>query len=108
VASYLRPIYDLTTVAASPPHEVVRLTLDVAYAMAAQRYPEVVRVDWLPLMQAAEKDLGRLRDGTTRLDVIGSPEPAQNVGGSVSEGDPDDYDVTTALPVFSGGGFGDY
>lgn len=84
VASYLRGIYDLTAVAATPPAEVTRLALDVAVAYAAQRHPEYVRRDWQALMRAAEGDLEKLRKGTTRLDVVGSPEPGANQGGSVS------------------------
>jgi phage gp36-like protein len=106
VASYLRGSYDLDTVAASTPNEVVRLTLDVAFAMAAQRHPEVVRVDWQPLMQAAEKDLERLRKGETRLDVVGPPEPAANTGGAVYQQDPNDATVD-ALTFFANG-FGIY
>lgn len=108
VAGYLRGLYDLAVIEAAPPHEVVRLTLDVAVAMAAQRHPEVVRVDWVPLMQGAERDLERLRAGKTRLDVMGSPEPAANASGGFSEGDPSQFDGATALPVFSGEGFGDF
>lgn len=88
VASYLRPIYDLAVVANSPPHEVVRLSLDVAEAYAAQRFPSYVRRDWEKLMKQAEGDLDKLRKGHTRLDVVGPPEPAANEGGKVSNGDP--------------------
>ncbi len=83
VESYLRPIYDLTVVRATPPNEVKRLSLDVAVAMAAMRHPEVRRTDGPELMSMAERDLERLRTGKTRLDVVGSPEPAANVGGTV-------------------------
>ncbi len=81
VAGYLRGNYDLAAVAANPPHEVVRLTLDVAVAYAAQRHSEYVQKDWQKLMAAAESDLKSLRSGATRLDVIGAPEPPTNVGG---------------------------
>ena len=51
VAGYLRGIYDLDTIAANPPNEVKRLTLDVAVAYLAQRHPERVRRDWVELMK---------------------------------------------------------
>jgi len=95
VASYLRGIYDLTIVAANPPNEVKRLTLDVAVAYAAQRHGEYVRRDWEKLMKAAESDLMKLREGKTRLDVVGSPEPAANTGGTVSS---TTIDPVTNLP----------
>lgn len=75
VAGYLRPNYDLTVVASTPPHEVIRLALDVAVAYAAQRFPSYVKRDWEKLMKCAEGDLENLRNGTTRLDVVASPEP---------------------------------
>ena len=83
VAGYLRGVYDLAVIAADPPEEVIRLTLDVAVAYAAQRHPEYVKRDWEKLMRAAESDLMRLRKGETRLDVVSTPEPAANEGGSV-------------------------
>jgi phage gp36-like protein len=76
VASYLRGNYDLEVVASVLPHEVVRLSLDVAVAYAAQRFPSYVRHDWEKLMKAAECDLQKLRDGKTRLDVVAEPEPS--------------------------------
>lgn len=90
VAGYLRGIYDLTTIAAAPPEEVIRLTLDVAEAYAAKRHPEYVKRDWEKLMRAAESDLGKLRRGETRLDIDGSPEPAKNQGGAT-------YDVPVQI-----------
>lgn len=49
------------------PDEVVRLSLDVACALAAQRHPEVVRMDWRTMMQQCDSDLCKLRDGKTSL-----------------------------------------
>jgi len=85
VAGYLRGIYPLATIAANPPEEVLRLTLDVAEAYAAKRHSEYVQRDWEKLMLAAERDLKSLRRGETRLDVDGSPEPAANQGGLTVE-----------------------
>lgn len=83
VAGYLRGVYDLATIAAAPPEEVIRLTLDVAEAYAARRHPEYVKRDWEKLMRACEGDLDKLRRGVTRLDVTASPEPGANEGGTV-------------------------
>lgn len=88
VASYLRANYSLDAVAENTPYEVVRLTLDVATAYAAQRFPSYVKRDWEKLMKAAESDLMKLRDGQTRLDVTTSPEPSRTVGGIVYDSGP--------------------
>ena len=83
VAGVLRGIYDLTVIASAPPEEVKRLALDVAVVYAAQRHPEVVRRDWQPLLKAVTQDLEDLRTGKARLDIVSTPEPAANEGGSV-------------------------
>lgn len=49
------------------PDEIIRLSLDVGVALAAQRHPEVMRQDWRLLMEQCDKDLARLRDGKTSL-----------------------------------------
>lgn len=73
------------------PDEVVRLTLDVAQAMLAQRHPEFARgVDGFELMKQAERDLRMVRKGETNLGVSTEPEPANNtasVVGGVPYGD---------------------
>lgn len=67
------------------PHEVVRLELDIAVAYAAQRFPEAMpHHDWYKMMDQAEKDLCRLRDGKTMLGVYPTaPDPPANHGGVV-------------------------
>lgn len=102
-----RGIYDLAALEANPPHELNRLILDVAVAYAAQRHPEVVRRDWVPLMAQVDADLSRLRAGKARLDVEGTPEPAANQGTEILVGDPDDFDEDTFEPAF-GPGTSDY
>ena len=89
VAGYLRGTYDLDAVATNTPHEVKRLALDVAVAYAAQRHAEYVRRDWQSLMEQVDKELKALRKAETRLDVVGSPEPPANVGGTAESGNPD-------------------
>lgn len=105
VASYLRGTYDLDAVKTNTPNEVVRLALDVAEALAARRHPEHVKgKDWEKLMRAVESDLTKLRNGVTRLDVIGTPEPAKNVGVQFASGDPNKPELP---PRFSDD-FGDF
>lgn len=80
VRSYLEPMGTFDTIVALfneetgellsgkvLPDEVTRLALDVAVALACQRHPEVMRQDWVKLMEQCDKDLGRLRDGKTSL-----------------------------------------
>lgn len=88
VAGYLVGITDLaavqTAATADTAHEVVRITLDVAYAYAVQRFPEVMpAVDGFKLMTQAERDLKMLRESFTQLDIETSPNPPANVGGAV-------------------------
>lgn len=97
VAGYLRGIYDLDDVANNPPHEVIRLSLDVATAYASQRFPSYVKRDWEKLMKQAEGDLDKLRMGKTRLDVKLTPEPAANEGGLVVSGDINNPDTKDLL-----------
>jgi len=99
--------YTLADVEANPPHEVNRLMLDAAVAYAAQRHPEVVRRDWVPLMAQVDADLMKIRKGVIRLDVAGTPEPPTNEGGSFTVGDPADFDASTYKRTF-GDGFGDF
>jgi phage gp36-like protein len=104
VAGYLQGVYSLSAVAASTPREVIRLTLDVAVAMCAQRHPEVMRgIDWVELMKAANHDLEQLRKNVVGLDTDASPNPAANEGGELYP-DPNTEDVYT----FARDGFGDF
>ncbi len=92
VAGILRANYPLDVIIAMSaddlPEEIKRLTLDGVVAYAAQRHPEVMNRDWVELMKAWNADLKMLRNAETRLDIQGSPEPPQNVGGDVATGDP--------------------
>lgn len=94
VLGALRGIYDLTVIQASPPNEVKRLSLDAGVMYCAQRHPEYVRRDWEKLKRALDQDLDALRLGKRRLDVVGSPEPAANEGGSVVVPEIDDEEVS--------------
>jgi phage gp36-like protein len=104
VAGYLVGVYSLAAIAADPPHEVVRLTLDVAVAMCAQRHPEVMRgLDWVELLKAAERDLLSLRKNLTSLDAEGAPNPQSNEGGELFPNPETEYVYTYARD-----GFGDF
>lgn len=79
---YCRGIYDLTALRAAKPNEATRLCLDCAEALAAKRFPRAVNRDWVALEQSVNTELAGLRNGKTRLDVTGTPEPAANTGGA--------------------------
>ena len=104
VAGYLQGVYSLDAVAAAPPHEVIRLSLDVAVAMVAIRHPEVLpHHDGLELMKAADRDLAALRKNAVSLDTDVSPNPQSNTGGEIFP-DPSTEDVYT----FARDGWQDY
>ena len=103
VAGRLRGVYTIAQLVAATCHELVRVTLDVAVAMAAQRHPEVVRRDWEPLMRQADKDVTAIRLDDASLDTDGAPEPKANVGGQAYP-DP----LTEDVYSFARDGFGDF
>lgn len=86
VDSYLAPLGILPIDPANVPDEVIRLSLDVAVALACQRHPEVMRIEWKALMDQAELELGRLRDGKTSLGPPPVPQAA-NQGASFQRDD---------------------
>jgi hypothetical protein len=97
IMAKLEPLFDQTTgellAGKTVPEEVVRLTLDVGVALAAQRHPEVMRQDWIALMKQCESDLCKLRDGKTSLGGgtqggVETPETSIH-GSTVIIGDPD-------------------
>lgn len=93
VAGRVAPVYPIDQLremaADAMPDELVRLTLDVAQALVAQRHPEYRRIDGFELMKQAERDLKDLRDGHHNLGVKGPPEPAANQGVRFASGNPD-------------------
>lgn len=91
VEGFLRGNYDIAAIrllGTSVPNEVKRLCLDIAVSFLYDRHPEYIRADGAKLLEVARRDLIDLRKGVTRLDVVGSPEPAANQGGVVRSGDP--------------------
>lgn len=110
LSSWLGPIYPLDALRAMTadelPDEIVRLSLDVAQAMMAQRHPEYRRVDPFELMKQAERDCERLRKNETNLGTTASPpEPAANTGGQFESGTEDDPE---SRPKFFLDGTGDF
>lgn len=103
VEGALRGVYDLTTCRTAKPNEILRLCLDAAEMFAAKRHPEYVRRDWIDLKKALDDDLSALRTGKRRLDIITSPEPAKNEGGTVGSGNPESMPV---LPKWFSDGTG--
>lgn len=109
VAGVLRGLVSLDAVAAAAAadeaHEVVRLSLDVAVAMAAIRHRSAVPdMDGIELMKQADRDLKMLRESYSQLDTDGSPNPPANVGASALP----DPTASTTPTTFRGGGFGDF
>ena len=99
VCSYLEPLGVMAAIEArfnqttgelldgkALPQELTRLTLEVAVALASQRFPEVMRMNWVELMAQVDKDLCKLRDGKTSLggglDTAGDPTPEVELQGS--------------------------
>lgn len=68
--------------------ELRRITLDVAHALCAQRNPTVILLDGFALMEQAEKELEKIREGITTL---GSDTPTDGGSGSGS--------TTTSTPT---------
>lgn len=110
VEGYLRGIYDLAVLRADPPEQVKRLSLDCAAMRLARRHKEYVRHDWKQLKEDLDEELMLLRKGLVRLDVVGSPEPGANQGGSlVAPGESGGVLTTGPLLFFNGPcGMGDF
>lgn len=93
VRGKLGPTYNpdlLTEETAATVGELRRIVLDNAVAMAAQRRPTILKVDADVLFKRADKDLDDLRKQLANLGTNAAPEPAANVGCTVTSGDPDD------------------
>lgn len=106
VRSHIGTIYELSHIAEpAVQEEVVRLTLDVAQAMLAIRFPEAVRVDGYKMMEYADRELKKLREQFTNLGTKAAPEPAATVGGEVGH-TATDPDIPCPLFVNGISGFG--
>lgn len=89
---FCRGKYDLnvlrsTVAATGEPHEAIRIVLEIVEAIAAKRFPRAMGRNWVDLEASVNKELNDLHAGKTRLDIMGPPEPAADVGGYVSNGD---------------------
>jgi hypothetical protein len=103
---YCRGIYDLTALRSVHPPEAVRLALDCCFFLAADRFPHAVGRDPGPIWDRLRRELTDLRTGVTRLDVVGSPEPAANVGGDLYQ---EGLGLADTQPsTFHHDGFGSY
>jgi phage gp36-like protein len=104
VAGGLQGVYPLSALAANPPHEVIRLSLDFAEALCLRRHNEIKPgVEWSEIWKTASHDLEQLRKNAVSLDTDASPNPAANEGGELYP-DPNTEDVYT----FARDGFGDF
>lgn len=103
MASVLRGLYPLPVPTPIDP-EIVRLTLDIATWMAAQRHPEVVRKDWEKLKKASDQELDDLRKGKFRLTIDVMPDSPVTAGPKLIAQNPDDDPPTK----FFVGGMGDF
>lgn len=92
VLSYLGPDYDIDSLDPAQTDELVRLSLDIAQAMAAQRHPEYVRVDGFKLMTQAMADLKLLRQGFTNLGDKDPGDPTERAVAVASGLPRDDFD----------------
>lgn len=94
VESFLRKVYDLTTLralgVANVPNEIKRLCLDMAVSYLWDRFPEYVRADGRQMRLDALEELRDLARGIRRLDDISTVEPTKQVTIEVRSGDPDD------------------
>lgn len=100
ILSYLEPmgilpqvstIFDPTTgevaLTKTVPSEMVRLALDVVVALAAQRFPEAMRQDWVPLMKQVDSDLKAVREGRVSLGLPNPPATLLHGAALVGEGE---------------------
>lgn len=87
----------------SAPRAIKRMALDLFEVRAYRRHPEYVRAEWQEREAAVLRDLEALRVRELELDTVADPEPAQNEGGTVESGDPDD---TTPADKFFLNGLG--
>jgi hypothetical protein len=108
VRGKLGPIYNpdlLTQLTASQVGEIRRITLDNFKAMCADRRPTIVKQDPEVLFLRADRDLKDLRSQLANLGTNLAPEPAANVGCTVTSGNPDD---PCPGEMFALNGTGDY
>jgi phage gp36-like protein len=99
-------VYDAALLNADTSDELVRVTLDVAEAMATKRRPSILKGgDWVEMMKQADKDLEMLRKGVANLGITTAPEPAANHGVRITSGNPAN---PTCLPAKMSDNWGDF
>lgn len=93
VRGKLGPIYNpdlLTRATAAQVGELRRIVCDNFKAMCADRRQSIVKQDPEVLFARADRDLKDLRAQLANLGTNLAPEPAANVGCTVTSGNPDD------------------
>jgi phage gp36-like protein len=78
VRGALGPWYDSATTTAenaTTATELRRIALDAAVAMAAERRPTIIKLDWVEKMKQVDRDLARIANGRANLGA--DPPPAQ-------------------------------
>jgi hypothetical protein len=93
---------------AATPLKLRLLATDVAMAMLAKKHPTYVKRDYKGLFAHVDASIARIRkDGLDGLGIVGDPEPASNIGGTVWAGGDDT--LIENEPMFNGpGGLGDF
>ena len=77
----------------SAPRSVKRRILDALRMYIAERHPQFIRIDLVEGWKRVKADLAELRLRDVSMAVTGTDiEPADNEGGYVRSGDPDDTD----------------
>lgn len=70
--------------AADPPAQLKRISLGYAQVLLAQRFPEFMRRDWMPMFEALRAEAVDIQSGRFRLDISSATDPLPaNVGGVV-------------------------
>lgn len=87
VRGALGPWYDSATT--TPANSLVaeelrRIALDAAVAMAAQRKPTIIKMDWVDLMKQVDTDLKRIQNGRSNLGTDGPPAQRSQMARVVS------------------------
>jgi phage gp36-like protein len=107
--SFARQNYTLETLRSAAPTEAKRLCLDVAVALACERFPKAVGGrQWLPLWQKSETELKDLAAGRSRLNVTGAPEPQANQGGDYYASGETLSTIDDVPDTYTHGGFGSF
>ena len=91
VRRMLGSVYDPDQLSKETSDGLTQVTLDVMEAMTARRRPTVMMgLDWVAAMKHADTQIADIRKGIANLGTNAAPEPAANVGATVTSGDFED------------------